>query len=633
MKLRHVLALGAATVACLLLPATAGAHAYLLRTDPADGSRFDWPPHQIRLWFSEDVSAKLSHVKLTGARTGTVAGTVVTDDGTSLIVSLPKLARDTYSLYWLTVSADDLHITRGTVAFSLGTSAAPPPTTKERPGGSAAGTDTGEVALRWLDFGAIAGLIGALALLCICLPRAARRGATGLGSARRRLSSAAVAFGAAALATGVGLLLVQAVGVPSTPTASALDEILFRTGFGPYWIAREVLIAVLLVLAIVLGRRRPSAALIVGVALASCGLCVAVASNSHAAAIRGHLSPAIGVLAVHLLAAALWVGGLFALALVLIGRWRAANPGSARLLLRSFGGLAALSVAVIVITGLYSAGVAVASADGLILTFYGRALLLKTALFLVVGAIGLANSLLVRTDGHTGRWFGRTVRIEAGLMTGIILLAALLTASAPARGPRFLPTRTAGEAPAEVVKSIQAGDLLITLSVKPNQPGENFVRAGVFDTRRPPPARIRAVDLSVGRAGALSWRKATQVVEQYWQLTGNQLARSGRWSIGVRIHRAGMPDQVTAVPWVLPRLRPQVPVERTVVSRRPLAPVLSAVATIAALLLLAALLVLFLIRRVRPGALSKPLAAIALRRRITIERPTPAHEKPRLHRP
>jgi copper transport protein len=50
------------------------------------------------------------------------------------------------------------------------------------------------------------------------------------------------------------------------------------------------------------------------------------------------------------------------------------------LLLRSFSGLAVLSVAMLAITGLYSAGVGVASPNALITTLYGRTLLVKTGL-------------------------------------------------------------------------------------------------------------------------------------------------------------------------------------------------------------------------------------------------------------
>ena len=579
-------------VAFLTLPSTAAAHAFLVRSDPADGSRFESAPRQIRLSFSEDVSQGLSRVKLTGARTGTVPGATVTGRGKDLLVSLPRLARDTYSLYWLTVSADDLHITRGEVVFAYGTVAPLPPKTKAAP--APATPDSGEVVLRWLDFAAIAGLIGALALLAVCIPQAARRGASGLDAARRRLAGLAAAFGAAALATGFGLLLVQATGLSTESLPSGLSTIVLQTSYGPSWICREVLIGALLASALILGRRRRPGVLLVGhTVLASVALCISLAYNSHSAAARGHVSLATLALAFHLLTAAVWAGGVCALALVLIGKWRADNSASARLLLRTFGGLAVFCVAAVAITGLYSAGVSVASPDALVTTLYGRALLAKTTLFLIVGLIGLMNSLLVRTGGDGGRWLRRGIRIEAGLVAGVLLLAALLTATAPARGPEF--SREAAQQPPapQVVRSVQAGDLLLSLTVKPNQPGVNFVTAGVFDTTRPAPAPIRAVELAVGG----SWQKATRLRDQYWQATGGQLNRPGRWPIGVRIHRPGLPDQTANIPWTLPRLRPAPPGRRVLPSSQSLGPILSNVSAAGALVLAVGLLTLLLGRR------------------------------------
>src|SRR5262249_39555301 len=106
---RHALA-AAVALAPLLLPSQAAAHAFLTRSDPADGARLASPPRRIRLEFSESISRTLSRATLTGARTGRVAGVKArSSSDRSFVVSLPKLRRDTYVLDWLTVSQDDLH--------------------------------------------------------------------------------------------------------------------------------------------------------------------------------------------------------------------------------------------------------------------------------------------------------------------------------------------------------------------------------------------------------------------------------------------------------------------------------------------------------------------------------------------
>jgi copper transport protein len=582
------LAISAAAVA-LALPGSARAHAVLLQSSPADGARLASSPQHIRLTFNEDVSRKLSEVRLIGAHAGRVSGVRVSGSSRALNVSLPELREDTYILRWRTVSEADLHATGGSLVFGVG--AAPgnlvPDAGPDGPSGA-------EIFLRWLDFSAIAGLIGALALLAICVPQAERRGASGLERARRKLVALASICSMVALVTGVGLLVFAAHRLSTESTGSALKAVLTQTSYGSSWIVREILIASLFVVGPLVGRRQPGPfplAFTLGAVLA---LCASMAASSHSASARGQVSVATGALALHLLSAALWAGGVGALLVVLVGAAKDLRAdASTPFVLRSFGGLAALSVSVLALTGIYSAGVDVASPDALVTTLYGRTLIAKTALFLFVGLIGLGNSLLVHSGRHSSRWLGRGVRLELALASGVVLLAALLTATPPAQALRAQAVRKA-EPAGQAIESVTAGDLLVSLSVKPNQPGINFITAGVFDTRRPAPGAVRGVEFAVGSADARKWLAARKVRNRYWQIAGGQLSRSRRWPISVRIHRSGLPDQLARVSWNLPALRPLTLRDRTVLSSRPLSPLLSRVAVVGALALAAALLLIAL---------------------------------------
>jgi copper transport protein len=596
--------------AALLLAGQARAHAFLVGSEPADGARLASSPQLIRLWFNEDVSGRLSDVGLTGARTGRVAGLKLrSGSGRTLEVSVPKLRRDAYILRWRTVSEDDLHATSGSLVFGVHVNVG----RRSRSAGASAspatpGPKKAEVVLRWFDFAALAGVIGALALVAICIPAATRRGASGLEDARRRLAKVAAAAAVTALCTGLALLLAQAHNLSSESLVSALGTVLTQTSYGPDWIAREILICALAVLAVVVARRRPGPRLVAAIALCTLALCASLAFNSHSAAARGQLSIATAALALHLLSAALWAGGVCALALVLIGSWRRSHTdGSARLLLRSFGGVAAVSVAVLALTGLYSAGVGVASPEALVTSLYGRTLLAKTALFAVIGLLGLSNSLLVRSRRVGSRWLGRGLRLEAVLATGILLPAALLTATAPAQGLRLVASSARSAAP-DAIKSTSAGDLLVSLSVKPNEPGVNFVTVGVFDTRRPAPAPIRNVQFSIPRGSQsnVGWSRATRVGDHYWQLAGTQLDRSREWPIAVRITRSGLPEQVARVSWTVQRpeasAAPTLVVQPGTSLARFVSPASAGGAAVLAAALLAWLLLRRrdLVRRVRP---------------------------------
>jgi putative copper export protein len=94
---------------------------------------------------------------------------------------------------------------------------------------------------------------------------------------------------------------VQAHRLSTGSTTSALGTGLTETGYGPGWIAREVLIGGLLAVALTLRRREPALPLTALTLIAVLSLCAALALNSHSASARGHVSLATFALGLHLL--------------------------------------------------------------------------------------------------------------------------------------------------------------------------------------------------------------------------------------------------------------------------------------------------------------------------------------------
>src|SRR5262249_3954169 len=160
-------------------------------------------------------------------------------------------------------------------------------------------------------------------------------------------------------------------------------------------------------------------------------------------------------------------------------------------------------------------------------------------------------------------------------------------------------------------RSATAGDQLVSVSVSPNQPGVNFVTAGVFNTRRPAPAPIRSVEFSIG-AGGRAWLEGTEARDHYWQISASRPS-PGPWPIGLRIRRAGLPDQVLHVPWKVPRLRPGA--RRPAPPSRPLASIGSPLAAAGAIAL-ATVLILLLARRVLRPRPRRPQALLGPGRRV-----------------
>jgi copper transport protein len=477
----------------LALPAAAGAHALLLRTEPADGSRLSSPPRVIRLWFNEALSPRFRDVNVVGADGRSVPGVRIRGGGARLELLVPRLPRGAYGVVWHVLSEDDGHTTSGTLVFGVGVG--PVPGGHESPPAPPA-TD---VLLRWLHFSFLALLVGGLAFAGLVLPFARPWLDPRLAvRAARRASRGAALAGAGALAVQLGMLAHQTdalAGGTSRSWRATLRELVFASRWGVLWLAGLGLLAVLTVLALDVREPRLSARAAAVAVPAALGLAAVDALGSHAAALPDR-GGAVAADAAHILGAGLWLGALSALAFALVpirGFRRVDAHAVARAVRGPFATLAGGSLLVVALTGLYSAGVQVASVDALLTTLYGRVLVVKAAIVLLCCGLGAANFLALRMldRRRLARALRITIGVEAVAGACALLAAAVLTASAPARGLVFGQPRPV-RAP---TLAAQVRDVVLSVTVSPNRPGVNLVRVVAASSRRPAPAAISGVSV------------------------------------------------------------------------------------------------------------------------------------------
>ncbi|MEO1363546.1 MAG: CopD family protein [Pseudomonadota bacterium] len=132
-----------------------------------------------------------------------------------------------------------------------------------------------------------------------------------------------------------------------------------------------------------------------------------------------------GLLAVHLLAVAFWVGALAPLCAA------TAQPGGAALLHR-FGVIASGTVAALVLVGLVFAWLMVGSVAGLFSTAYGLTLLAKLGAVAVLLGLAAGNKLrlvpaLAAGDAAAADRLHRAIRLEGVAVALILLATATLT--------------------------------------------------------------------------------------------------------------------------------------------------------------------------------------------------------------
>ncbi|MFU8874369.1 copper resistance protein CopC [Micromonospora sp. SL4-19] len=498
----RLLGVAGALLVALLPAQPAAAHAVLIESQPANGTTLTRVPRVALLRFSEDISPEFSNASLLDSTGRTVQGArIATDrrDPRQLVLELPRLAPGTYGIAWRVLAEDDGHTTGGVVVFTVG---------NRPPGGPAlqafeSGDDTPahDVVRRWLGLCLLAGLIGGLAVAAVVLrpvgTAAAEPVRVAVEQARRRALTLAAAAGGLAAVVGGADLAVQTYRSGPLGHSAALT-LLSDTRWGNLWLAREAVLLALAALAVALR----SAARVRGPApWAAAGLLVSVAVTvealgGHAAALGPARTVAVAAVAVHALTACLWLGGVVTLAVVLA---RSGGP-AARWgdLLRAVGYrftvLAAVGVAFVVATGLYSAGREVESVSALIDTSYGRLLIAKGVLLSLAGGLGLVNA-----DRLHGRSAARSaappsrrlLAAEAAAGVVLLLLAGALVETPPSRQS----TTPGADVSTAVTESVD--DVVVSLTVTPNRPGTNGLTLLAASSRRPPPAEIEGVDVEL----------------------------------------------------------------------------------------------------------------------------------------
>jgi hypothetical protein len=140
---------------------------------------------------------------------------------------------------------------------------------------------------------------------------------------------------------------------------------------------------------------------------------------------------------VHVLAAAVWAGGVLALALVIRRRWRRDQPTHALVMVTHYSIAATIALAVVAIAGIYLAVVILDSVSGLWTTDWGRYFLAKTALVAVAAAFGGYNHHVIvpaletrEEDTATVHRLRSALAKEVVALTAVTVLTALLVRAA-----------------------------------------------------------------------------------------------------------------------------------------------------------------------------------------------------------
>jgi putative copper resistance protein D len=298
-------------------------------------------------------------------------------------------------------------------------------------------------------------LVGAVAMI-VMAGRSDRPTAQGW---ERRVLAWAWGCALAALASGLVVVGTQAALFEGRSAAAldarAIGRMLLETQSGHVWLVRAgflVLLAAFLSLRMSVERRADWRAARGEAVLLGIAALVPLAAAGHAAAVEPGTAQAIALDALHVLGAGIWVGGLVPLALLL--RAASTDAGAdarpyAVLAARGFSRAALVVILLLLITGTALAITHVGSIAGLVGTSYGRLLLAKLALLVLILVLAALNrSVLLGRLGGDGPTIGRPamrrlagfVLVEAILALAILAIVAAMSVTPPAQHePPFWP--------------------------------------------------------------------------------------------------------------------------------------------------------------------------------------------------
>jgi copper transport protein len=578
-------------VVALALPASASAHAQLEGSVPVGGTVVAQPPATVEFRFSEPVQSTDDAVQVLapdGDRVGAGAPFHPDGDRKRLAVRLAgDLPQGSYTATYRVTSADGHPIANG-IVFSIGRASATGTSVADALKGAESGpvTRTAFAVVRALQYLAIALGVGALLVVLLVLRPV---GLGGGGRRGRQVVVSGAVVGALSAAAGA---ILQGAEIAGTSFWEALSPgtigDALGTRFGLVWAIAAgawALVGVLsarvpalrgsvvdppavadaavatsgsgVAAASVPGSAlvRPAAASVVDapvdgpggrpaavvVALAGAWILLLPSLAGHAATIspRGVL---FASLLLHVVAMAVWVGGLVLLAVAVPATLRdlpsAARADRLASVAERFSRIAIWAVLAVAVSGAVQGYVLVREPSALLDTAHGRAVLIKTLLLCAIAALAARNhrrtvpALRTAAAATTsndapvvaGR-LRRLVRTELALLLAVFAATGALSTEQPAVA---IP-------PGPFTVDRDLGPLRAHVEIAPARVGTNRVRITLRDGAGRPFADARSVDLAERppERGAAALQQTASPTGAPGELAVDALPfpSPGRWSV------------------------------------------------------------------------------------------------------
>ncbi|EDO1159571.1 TPA: copper resistance CopC/CopD family protein [Listeria innocua] len=396
------------------------AHAYLENSNPADQSHIKTAPEKVTLVFNEEIEADFPLIEVkdsSGKRVETGKTAVSKKNNHMVEASLPAdLKADVYSVSWRVVSADG-HAVTGIISFKLGDTKATFQESEVPSSGVDLQISSIQKAILYIGFSLF---IGVLVFGLGLYPRKEQISEKISGRLKKVTWIALALLGVALfMQLFVQTSITTGVSISESFGPSKLAAFL-TTKTGYIWISEFIvwlLLAIFTIMMFFKNKQWSWFALLTESALIGY-LIFAKAQNGHAAASADKIV-SITADMLHMIAASVWVGGILVLLFVL------PKTGKAREVWSRFAIIAIIAVASILVSGLLMAVMNIGQMSNLFTTNYGKILLFKIGLFLLMALLGLGHYIYLKLKNKKLPF--KTILIELIIGTIILIVASVLT--------------------------------------------------------------------------------------------------------------------------------------------------------------------------------------------------------------
>ncbi len=524
----------------------ASAHAVLQTATPAHGTVLQTSPDRMELQFNEAIDPRISTVVLMRDTTR-IPLQPGSGEGRKVIYKVPALENGLYIVDWRVISAIDGHLTRGSFVFGVGSVTVPIGAAT-----STAAPAWSDVVARWLGLVGVLLLTGGIvAFLWLPVPDVVRN------ELRLRLYGVATMATVMLVVSGVYRLASDATAIAGTTSLfGALGEPMLRVLSVSH--TGHDLIFRLVGAAFLLAQLKPGrpverdgllailGVLLMGPVLTTHGLTAGAAGSLISLA--------------HIASASVWVGGLAFFGGLYLPLVHRVAPDVVRPAAVRFSRLGLVAVIVLGATGLAQAYLYLGSPAALTGPVYGRTLLVKLIILAPLLLLAAVNRWRVvpRLAGASRMWSPLLliVRLETALAMTVVLVAAAVAISQPAKGAGSAQSAPVdqGTEEAKLVMGGTIGDLNVTIALAPAKQGANNVKltATTGSDKTPVPGEVRFILKLASLASDLP-PQVTRLDGQDGNATGQGpfIGAPDWWDIEVTVRRRGAEDVSLALPLLI----------------------------------------------------------------------------------